>query len=294
MKRNKYSIIIISIICSVVVCATIFGVGKNISNSIKLLLFVVSVIFSGLTILGVLIEKPSFSKLFFVLNILYSILLCGYLYFYSKDMLSIFYSVASFRQFILSTGNMGIITYILIQAGQVVILPIPAAVIAIAGGLIYGPFVGGLYCSIGVLLGSNISYAIGRFFGFRVVAWISDEQNVVKYSNILNKKGKLFLPMAFLLPMFPDDILCLIAGLTRLDYKFFFISTTITRPISVICMCYFGGGFVIPFSGWGIPVWIVLSIIIAIVVVCTYKYQEQIENWVLSKLNIKKNKSKKM
>lgn len=271
---------------SILFCFVLFEWGSSVSNNIKFALYLFCIVTTLLTFVWAITNKNSLLKCFFVVNVVYILLVSGYLYFLHNNMLSIFYSVESFRFFILSTGNMGILIYILIQACQVVILPVPAAVIAIAGGLIYGPLVGGLYCSIGVLIGSNISYAIGRYFGFRVVSWISGKQNVVKYSNILNKKGKLFLPMAFLLPMFPDDILCLIAGLTRLNYKYFFISTTITRPISVICMCYFGGGFIIPFSGWGIPVWIVLSIIIAIVVVCTYKYQEQIENWFLNKLGI--------
>ena len=290
MSKKRFFLILITTICPILFCVLLFLWGGDISRTLRFILFVVSIILSIGVYISLFANKVAIAKLFFVIVVLYTLLLSGYLYFYHKQMLSIFYSVASFRQFILSTGNMGIITYILIQACQVVILPVPAAVIAIAGGLIYGPFIGGLYCSAGVLIGSNISYAIGRFFGFRVVSWISGESNVVKYSNILNNKGKLFLPMAFLLPMFPDDILCLIAGLTRLDYKFFFVSTTITRPISVICMCYFGGGFIIPFKGWGIPVWIVLALIISVVVVCTYKYQEQIENWILSKIKPKKKK----
>lgn len=291
LKREKI-ILILTTIFPIIFCFALFNLGKNLSNNIKLILFLLCIALCICVYLGLFLKKEKLEKLFFVMLSLFLFSSIVYLYLNKNNMLSIFYSVSSFRQYILSTGNMGIIIYILIQAGQVVFLPIPAAVIAIAGGIIYGPFVGGLYCSLGVLLGSNISYAIGRFFGFKVVSWISGKQNVVKYSSILNNKGKLFLPMAFLLPMFPDDILCLIGGLTRLDYKFFFISTTITRPISVICMCYFGGGFVIPFRGWGIPVWIVLSVIIAIIVVCTYKYQEQIENWVLSKIKPKRKKSK--
>lgn len=290
MTKKKIFILMFTIICPIVLCVTCTIWGQFVSQAARFWLYFAGVIMSACVLISMFFNKTTFTKLFFVVSILYTIFISAYLYFAYKQMLSIFYSVATFRQFILSTGNWGILIYIIIQAMQVVFLPVPAAVIAIAGGIIYGPFVGGLYCSVGVLIGSNISYLIGRFLGFKVVAWISGEQNVVKYSNILNKKGKLFLPMAFLLPMFPDDILCLIAGLTRLNYKFFFISTTITRPISVICMCYFGGGFVIPFSGWGILVWIVLSIIIAIVVVCTYKYQEQIENWVLEKVFAKKHK----
>lgn len=289
IKRLLFTII--CLLCPITISLFILSYGNNIATITKFLYIFIAVILWVLFIVLLRFNKIALAKLCLVVDIIGTIILCGFMYLSSKNMLSIFYSVNIFRDFILSTGSSGILIYIIVQAAQVVFLPVPAAVIAIAGSIIYGPLMGGVYCSIGVLLGSNLSYLLGRTFGYRLVSWIAGVGNAEKYSSILNNKGKLFLPMSFLLPMFPDDILCLISGMTKMNYSFFFFATTITRPIGVICMCFFGGGYVIPFDGWGIYVWILIALIMAIVVFCTYKYQEKIENWILSIIKPKKNKA---
>ena len=145
MSKKRFLLILITTICPIIFCVLLFLWGGDISKTLRFILFAISVIVSVGVYISLFANKIALAKLFFVIVVLYTLLLSGYLYFYHKQMLSIFYSVASFRQFILSTGNMGIVIYILIQACQVIILPVPAAVIAIAGGLIYGPFIGGLY-----------------------------------------------------------------------------------------------------------------------------------------------------
>jgi len=117
--------------------------------------------------------------------------------------------------------------------------------------------------------------------------WIAGIDNAKKYASILNNSGRIFLGIAFLLPMFPDDILCLIAGLTTMSFKEFFIITSLFRPIGAICMCYFGGGYIIPFSGWGIPVWVVIGILMTTLVAAIYKNQTKIENWIINKFKKK-------
>ena len=89
-----------------------------------------------------------------------------------------------------------------------------------------------------------------------------------------------FLMMLF--PLFPDDILCLVVGATGMSYKFFLITNIITRPIGIISTCFLGSGHLIPFSGWGIPVWIMLIVVGAILFYLSFKFQPQIENFVLS------------
>ena len=207
-----------------------------------------------------------------------------------NDYLKIFSSVNAFKNFILSTGNKGIFVYILIQMLQVVLIPVPATIIALAGALIYGPLLGSIYCSAGVLLGSFTSYFFGKVFGFKLVAWVTGKEKALKYANVINNRGKMFLPIAFLLPMFPDDILCWIAGITTMKFGYYAIVTMITRPIGVISMCYFGGGYIIPFYGWGLYVWAVLLVLIIAVVILTYKYQPQMEEWILNKLKNRKKR----
>ena len=197
--------------------------------------------------------------------------------------------VSSLKEYILSTKEKGVITYIIIQASQVIFLPIPAAVICIVGSLVYGPFLGAIYCTAGILIGSYISYLIGKIFGFRLVSWIVGKDNVYKYSEIIQKRGKVFLCLAFLLPMFPDDILCLIAGITNMAFPSFFWITLITRPIGVICMSDFGSGSIIPFTGWGIYAWIGILIVAITLVIIISKYQEKIQNFLITKIIKKKS-----
>jgi uncharacterized membrane protein YdjX (TVP38/TMEM64 family) len=173
-----------------------------------------------------------------------------------------------------------------------VFLPIPASIICIVGSLIYGPWLGALYCSVGVLLGSIISFFIGRVFGYRLVSWIVGKDNTNKYSEIIRTKGIFFLGLAFLLPMFPDDILCFIAGITQLSVRKFLLITLITRPIGVIFMAIFGGGYIIPFSGWGLYVWAIILVVAIALVVIIMKWQEKIQNFILSKVFRKKNINK--
>lgn len=247
------------------------------------------------TILQVVFLKygnEKWCKIAVVANVILFLVFAIYHLLNITNTLYIFKSVNNFRRFIISTGSKGVIIYITIQALQVVFLPVPASIIALAGAIVYGPFMGFIYCTIGVLMGSYLSFLLGRIVGQKVVVWIAGKDNAYKYANILNNSGKLFLGIAFLLPFFPDDILCLIAGITTMSFQYFFIVTTIFRPIGVFFMCYFGGGYVIPFYGWGLYVWVLIVVVMSVVVFLAYKYQRKIEEWLVVKLKKKKTNLK--
>lgn len=236
-------------------------------------------------------NKTSSYRILLFLNILLVLVLSVYLILYSNDMLDIFSSTKSFKDFILSTGKSGMFIYVLVQFLQVIFLPIPSMIITLAGVAIYGPALGALLCSIGVLSASCTSFLIGKIFGFKVVSWLAGQKNANKYAKILNEKGKFFLIVAFLLPLFPDDILCLIAGITTMKFKTFFIIAATTRPIGVVFMSYFGGGYIIPFAGWGLFVWPIILVLAIVAVIVMYKYQTIIENYILTKILRKKPKN---
>ena len=234
-------------------------------------------------------NKSILIKTIFALNIGLCVFILLYVTLSNFKILHILSSVDLMKEFILSTKEKGVFIYILIQILQVVFVPIPAAVIAVVGSLIYGPILGALYCTIGILIGSYISYAIGKTFGFKVVSWVVGQDNAMKYSNILAKRGSFFLCIAFLLPLFQDDILCLIAGISTMKFSTFFLVTTVTRPIGVIFMCLFGSGQIIPYSGWGLIVWGMILILAIGLIIVMYKFQDKIQSWVLSKLKVSTN-----
>ena len=123
------------------------------------------------------------------------------------------------------------------------------------------------------------------------MSWIVGKDNADKYSQIIRNRGGFFLALAFLLPMFPDDILCLIAGISNMSFKKFFTITLITRPIGVICMAYFGSGKLIPFTGWGMYAWIGILVVAVALVYIIYRWQDPMQTWILNKV-FKKQETK--
>ena len=284
IKRIFYNII--NFVCSLIIFFIFLTSKSYIYNDIFIFLSILITCF--ISISGIFIlehNQTTLLKIGFIFHILFTISILFFHVLKTNNLLYIFSSVATFKFFILSTKGLGVVIYILIQMAQIIILPIPASIIAIAGAIIYGPLLGSIFCTIGVLLGSYISFIIGRTLGYKLVCWAVGKDNAEKYANILNNNGKIFMCIAFLLPMFPDDILCLIAGLTNMKFSHFFAIATIFRPIGVICMCFFGSGSIIPFSGWGIPLWIIIGLLMLTVIIISCKYKDNLEKWLVNRFS---------
>lgn len=285
MLKSKFIYYILLILLPLLTLFTIINYFNLTKFSIVWLIIAISSII--LAILSFIFNKKSKqipSRLFFVTDIIIFVVSFVVFILNKYDMLEVFSSVATFKEFILSTKNKGMIIYVLVQYLQVLFVPIPSMIITLTGVAIYGPTIGSLLCATGVLLGSYSSFFIGKVFGAKIVQWIVGKDNAIKYADLISKKGKFFLIVAFLLPLFPDDILCMIAGITSMKFKDFFWIALVTRPIGVVCMSFFGGGYIIPFTGWGLFVWPFIIILAIAAVIIMTKYQENIESWIIARL----------
>lgn len=200
--------------------------------------------------------------------------------------------IARLTEIIKSTGKYGMLVFVIIQILQVVILPLPAVVCYVPGSAIWGPLTATLLASVGVLIGSLTAYALGKFFGKRVVIWIAGKENTEKYVSYIGKRGKFLFVIMQILPFFPDDILCLVAGLTSMNFIFFLATMVIVRPCIIATYCFLGSGTVIPFSGWGIPVWIAIFAVCIVLVILSFKYQDKFEQWLATKFTRQKSANK--
>lgn len=226
------------------------------------------------------------------ITIMVIVLLCLLTFFILKwsGVTERFDSVEEISDFIKSTGIYGLLVFFLLQFLQVTILPLPGFLTTVAGSIVFGPLKSAICSSIAIIFGSITAFLLGRKFGTKLLVWCVGKEDADKYIDIMTEcKYAFFIMMLF--PFFPDDILCMVAGVTKMSYKFFIITNLITRPISVFCTCYVGSGYLIPFKGWGIYVWICLAILMIIAFLLTAKYQSKIENFLL-KLD-KKFKRKK-
>ena len=198
------------------------------------------------------------------------------------------------KNIIVSGGVYSYIIFFVIQFLQCSLLPIPAIVSTVAGTLVFGPWISTIISFFAVMLASLFNFWLGRKFGKKIVEWIIGEEETAKWQQKLSK-GKYLFFLMMLFPLFPDDILCLVVGaVTNISFKFFFITNLITRPIGILCTTLLASGYLIPFSGWGIPVWIALIVVGLILMILSFKYNEKIENFVTNlsdKLTNKKTKN---
>ncbi len=181
------------------------------------------------------------------------------------------------------------IFYILLQYLQVVVLPIPSVVSTVAGVALFGPFKTILFSLIGIILGSFTAFFIGRKLGHTAVSWMVGKDNLKKWQTKLKGKDNFVITLMFLLPLFPDDILCFIAGLSSMTVKYFIGMVVICRIISVTTTCY--SVDLIPLTTWwGLMIWGILIALLIVGFIIIYKNMEKLQAF-FSKL-VKKFKRK--
>ena len=204
-------------------------------------------------------------------------------------------SAEQLKDIILKGGIYSYLIFFLIQFLQVTFLPIPAVVTTVAGTLVFGPWITFGLSFASIMLASVFSFFLGRKLGRKIVVWVAGEESTLKWEQKL-ERGKYVFFLMMLFPVFPDDILCLVVGATtKITYKFFIITNLITRPIGLLTTCFLGSGQLIPFSGWGIPVWIALAVVAIVLFYLSFKFQPQIENFILkisNKLSRKQKQNK--
>jgi len=83
----------------------------------------------------------------------------------------------------------------------------------------------------------------------------------------------------FLFPVFPDDALCLVAGMTKMRYWYFAIIVGICRTIGVATTCFLGSGL-INWAVLSLVDWFVLISVCLFWILLIFKYQHKIEKFI--------------
>lgn len=73
-------------------------------------------------------------------------------------------------------------------------------------------------CTIGCMLGYMIIDSFGRFGGSKLIIKIFGEEEYNKTKFLINEKGLTYVPIMYLLPLFPDDFICLCVGSMKMKW----------------------------------------------------------------------------
>lgn len=141
-----------------------------------------------------------------------------------------------------SFGPFAPLLYILLQVTQTVVAPIPGQIVGSVGGFLFGPW-GILWTTIGTIIGCWLVFKLARHFGRPLLEKIFKKSIVDKFDFILDSKStSLVLFAIFLLPGFPDDVVCYIAGLTKLPIRRLVILVALGRLPTIVMTNYIGAG----------------------------------------------------
>ncbi|MCK9536969.1 MAG: hypothetical protein M0R05_05260, partial [Bacilli bacterium] len=79
-------------------------------------------------------------------------------------------------------------------------------------------------------------------------------------------------------------IICFIAGITLISWRFFALSVLVLRPVPIIFMCVLGTGEIIPFHGFGLVIWGIIILFFIIGSNYIWKNWSKVNNF-LEKVN---------
>ena len=182
-------------------------------------------------------------------------------------------SVEELRALIDRAGAFAGIVFFLLQMLTVIIAPIPSNVTMMAGALALGFWQAMLLGIAAIWAGSMLMFLLARRLGHRAVQRWMDHGIMEKYLPVIEEKQDMFLFLTLLFPFFPDDMLCILAGLTSMPTARFAGIMLLARPCGLIFAALLGSGE-LSLPAWG---WAVLVGVLAVIFVLAMKYSRQIE-----------------
>lgn len=128
------------------------------------------------------------------------------------------------KGWIKSTGGWAVIVYILLRVSFTIFLSfVPACsmifdLLSIATFDYYPPIVIFLICFASVVITSVIMDLIGRFGGNKAIIRILGKEDYEEAKDLIQEKGMVYVPVMYLLPIFPDDAICMVSGATKMNF----------------------------------------------------------------------------
>ena len=160
-----------------------------------------------------------------------------------------------------SKSFLGVLYYLLLQCVVTVLLcalPGTSLTFIMLSTVVFDKaYIAFLVSFTGVMLSSTLMYLVGRFGGYKLCAKLLGEDDMAKATKLMREKGMVYFPIMMTFPIFPDDALVMIAGISRMKLAWFLPSIIIGRGIGIATTVF--GLAIIPFESFtGLYDWFLL------------------------------------
>lgn len=141
------------------------------------------------------------------------------------------------KEFLINTKGWAVIVYILLRVVATIFLSfVPACsmifdLLSVATFDYYPPIVIFLICFTSVVITSVCMDLIGRFGGNKAIIKILGKEDYEEAKDLVQEKGMVYVPVMYLLPIFPDDAICMVSGATKMNFWVHLLEIVLCRGI---------------------------------------------------------------
>lgn len=156
---------------------------------------------------------------------------------------------------------------------QVIVAAIPGHLLMVTGGYIYGFTEGFLLAWVSTIVASELTFYLARRYGRPVVDRLADTKLVDRWVRLADRQGFTFFLAAFMIPVFPADVMSYVAGLSKISPRSYLAANLIGRLPAAILMTLVGShGLQIT-----LPVWLLVIGISIVMVYIFHRMGKRIE-----------------
>jgi len=143
-------------------------------------------------------------------------------------------SLDQFIEWIKQLGWIAPFVFVVAYVGITVAF-LPASVVTLGAGAVFGPWLGPIYVFIGAMIGATVAFLIGRFVARDWIAKkVEDKPFFKALDNAIAEEGLKLIFLIRLSPAFPFNLLNYALGLTKVSLREYVIGTTGIIPGTIM------------------------------------------------------------
>ena len=196
----------------------------------------------------------------------------------ASEFWKLFQNKEHMRDYVQSWGTLSPVVFIIIQAAQVIIAPFPGEFTGAVGGFIFGGLPNIVYSTVGLTIGSCISYWAAKIIGLPLVNLVVSQKTLDKFHFLTERRGTALALVLFIIPGFPKDVFSYLLGLSPMRFRAF---------LPVCAVGRIPGTILLSFSGSAVydENWLLLGIltfVCAVALIAIFFYRDKIDQWLNS------------
>jgi len=184
------------------------------------------------------------------------------------------------QNIILKSGRWSVIVFVVIQVFMLVcfcFVPVINGALIVMGIIIFGSKIAFVSCLIAICFSSSILFFLGDRFGEKLASKLIGKDELEKVQNLLDCKSKILLPLSFIIPGFPDEAFCIVAGMTKMKYWYFITVNIFCHIIEIGLICFLGSSL-ISWSTLSVFDWVVVANLIVVDIFLLFKLEKFLTN----------------